>query len=43
MPGRKLLDDLLADGVIGNVTSLTANLGNVLTNVERMIKPELAG
>ena len=43
MPGRKLLDDLLADGVIGNVTSLTANLGYVLTNVERMIKPELAG
>lgn len=43
MPSRKMIDDLLADGVIGNVTSLTANLGYPLAQVERMQNPELAG
>lgn len=43
MPSRKMLDDLLAEGVIGNVTSLTANLGYVLTDKERLQEPALAG
>lgn len=43
MPSRKMIDGLLADGVLGNVTSLTANLGYILPHVERMQSPELAG
>lgn len=43
MPSRKMIDDILASGVIGNVTSLTANLGYILPHVERMQNPELAG
>lgn len=43
MPSRKMIDELVASGVIGKVTSLTANLGYVLPHIERMQKPELAG
>lgn len=43
MPSRQMIDDLLADGVIGNPTSLTANLGFVLDTVPRMKEPSLAG
>lgn len=43
MPSRKMIDDLVESGVIGKITSLTANLGYVLPHIERMQKPELAG
>ena len=43
MPSRKMIDDLVASGVIGEVTSLTGNLGYPLKHVERMQRPELAG
>lgn len=43
MPSRKMIDEIVESGVIGKVTSLTANLGYVLPHVERMQKPELAG
>ena len=43
MPSRRMIDNLLDSGVIGKVTSLTANLGYVLDKVERMKNPELAG
>ena len=43
MPSCKMIDDILAEGAIGNVTSLTANLGYILPHVERMQNPELAG
>ena len=43
MPSRKMIDDLIAGGAIGEVTSLSANLGYVLKDVERMKRPELAG
>lgn len=43
MPSRGMVDDLVASGVIGEVTSLTANLGYILPHVERMQNPELAG
>lgn len=43
MPSRRMLDDLLAEGVIGNVTSLTANLGYVIDYKERLKEPALAG
>lgn len=43
MPCRKMIDDLIAEGAIGNVTSLTANLGYEVSGIDRMEKPELAG
>lgn len=43
MPSRKMINDIIASGVIGEVTSLTANLGYILTNIERLQEPKLAG
>lgn len=43
MPSRKMLEDLLAEDVIGKVTSLTANLGYVIDYKERLQEPALAG
>lgn len=43
MPSRRMIDDILACKTIGNVTSLTANLGYILSHVDRMQNPELAG
>lgn len=43
MPSRKMIDDLVESGVIGKVTSLSANLGYVMEHKERMQRPELAG
>ena len=43
MPMRFTLDRLLAEGVIGNITSLTANLGYSIAHIERLCRPELAG
>lgn len=43
LPMRFKLDEIIASGVIGDITYLTANLGYTLTHVERMKKPELAG
>ena len=43
MPSRKIIDDLIAEGAIGEPVMLTANLGYSIAHVERMIRPELAG
>lgn len=43
MPSRKMIDEIVESGIIGDVTSLTANLGYPLKQVERMQNPELAG
>ncbi len=43
MPSRKMINDIIADGVIGELFSLTANLGYALTQKERLTNPELAG
>lgn len=43
MPMRKKLDEILADGMIGKPSVLTANLGYVISHVPRMMTPELAG
>ena len=43
MPSRKMIDDLIAQGVIGEVHSVMADFGAPLTHVERLSKPELAG
>ncbi len=42
-PMRKVLDDVIASGIIGQVHSVTANLCYVLNHLERNKKPELAG
>ena len=43
MPSRKLIDDVIASGVIGSVNTLTASLSYVIHQVPRIQKPELAG
>lgn len=43
LPMRFKLDEIIKSGVIGEITSLTANLGYSIAHVERLIKPELAG
>ena len=43
MPSRKIINDLLAEGVIGEVKTLTANLSYAIFDKERIIRPELAG
>lgn len=43
MPSRKMIDDLLKEGIIGELSSITANLGYMLKGVERLQEPELAG
>ncbi|MBS6395995.1 MAG: Gfo/Idh/MocA family oxidoreductase [Clostridiales bacterium] len=43
MPSRRIIDELLAEGVIGEVRTLTANLCYRICQNERLIRPELAG
>lgn len=43
MPTRKMLDDLIAQGTIGEIQAVTADFGAPLSHVERMWNPELAG
>lgn len=43
MPSRKIVRDLLASGEIGRVYHMSANYCAPLTQVERLMQPELAG
>jgi len=43
LPSRKMIDDVLKSGKIGEITSLSANLGYDIDEVPRIINPELAG
>ncbi|MBE6852326.1 MAG: Gfo/Idh/MocA family oxidoreductase [Ruminococcus sp.] len=43
MPMRFVLNEIIESGVIGKISSLTANLGYELSEKERVQKPELAG
>lgn len=43
MPQRFVLDEIIASGVIGKISSLTADLGYKSDHIERLKKPELAG
>lgn len=43
MPSRDIINQTIKSGIIGKVTSLTANLGYVINKKERLIEPELAG
>ena len=43
LPMRFKLDEIIESGVIGGISSLTANLGYSIAQKERLKKPELAG
>ena len=43
MPSRKIIDDAIAAGKIGEVNFVTANLGYNIQHVRRLTAPELAG
>lgn len=43
LPMRQMLDEVLSSGIIGEVKSLTANLGYVIDSVPRLGDPKLAG
>jgi predicted dehydrogenase len=43
MPSRRIIDDIIASGAIGEVTSLTADLGYELSGVKRIWDVNLAG
>lgn len=43
MPSRKMIDAVIASGVIGKVNTLTANLSYVIEQKQRIIDPALAG
>lgn len=43
MPMRDTINNVIKSGVIGNPTSLSANLGYPLEHVERMVNMDLAG
>lgn len=42
-PSRKIIDDAVKGGIIGEVHTVSANLGYLISQVERMQRPELAG
>ena len=37
MPSRKMIDDIISSGVIGEVTAVTANLNYAISEVERIL------
>lgn len=43
MPSRKVIDEVLASGIIGKPNTLTANLSYVISHKERIYDPNLAG
>ena len=43
MPSRKIIDDVLASGIIGRANTLTANLSYVIHDKQRITDPALAG
>ena len=43
MPSRQIITELIEQGTIGRLHSVSANLGYKIDKVERLIKPELAG
>lgn len=43
MPSRKLINDVIASGIIGKPSTLTANLSYVIAHKPRIVTPELAG
>jgi predicted dehydrogenase len=43
LPMRKVMDDILASGIIGKPISLSANLGEPVSHYPRITQPELCG
>ncbi|MGN1281315.1 MAG: Gfo/Idh/MocA family protein [Succinivibrio sp.] len=43
MPSRLAINEVIASGIIGQVTMVTANLSYSIAHVPRLVKPELAG
>ena len=43
MPSRKMVNEIIKNGEIGEVTSLTANLGYEIEDIPRLTDPKLAG
>lgn len=43
MPSRKMIQDTIESGIIGEVTNLTANLSYAMRDKKRIYEPELAG
>ena len=43
MPSRKVIDAVLASGIIGRPNTLTANLSYIISHKQRIYDPELAG
>lgn len=43
MPGRKMVEDIIASGVIGEPCSMTSSFGFPLTHIDRLMNPDLAG
>ena len=43
MPSRKMINEVLESGIIGKVSTLTANLSYVIADNPRIVTPELAG
>ena len=43
MPSRKIIDELIASGTLGDVKLLTANLHYAIDHIRRIREPELAG
>lgn len=43
MPSRKMIDELLMSGIIGEIKTATCNLSYPISGKERLIRPELAG
>lgn len=43
MPSRGIIDELAASGIIGEILTVSANLGYRIDMNERIVKPELAG
>lgn len=43
MPSRKMIDEIIASGEIGEVTSLVADLGYEIEDIPRLTDPKLAG
>ena len=43
MPSRQIINDIIKKGTIGEITTVSANLGYKIDMNERMVKPELAG
>ena len=43
MPSRAMIDEVLASGIIGSISTLTCNLSYPVTYKQRIVRPELAG